>query len=304
MNSLDPLDTRLFRAFVAAAEAGNFTLAALKAGMTQSGISQHIAKLEKRLGSPLFERVNKRVLLTPSGKRLKEFIEAYSEQVEDFVNGLSHQHISPSGVVRYAMPGFCLKTPHFPKLLTMRKEFPRVDLHVELLANDQVLARLLAGEIDFGFVTVEEKNPAIRYSPFATEEYVLVSAAKDELNGIDSRIEELKFVNYPGFGALFDIWSRHFFPQRTSISHETLQQAGWINDLDGAITMVIHSVGCTVVPKHCVQDQLAARKLFAYEGKKKKGNPVGTIYLVTRTNFHAPRRVQTVIDGFWKMKSL
>ncbi|OYZ11959.1 MAG: hypothetical protein B7Y39_19090 [Bdellovibrio sp. 28-41-41] len=46
----DRIDTRLFKAFLAAAIAENFTQAAEKAGMTQSGISQHIAKLEEQVG--------------------------------------------------------------------------------------------------------------------------------------------------------------------------------------------------------------------------------------------------------------
>ena len=44
------LDTRLFKAFMAAAETRSFTHAATRAHMTQSGVSQHIAKLEEQIG--------------------------------------------------------------------------------------------------------------------------------------------------------------------------------------------------------------------------------------------------------------
>jgi len=44
------LDGGSFKAFVAAAKALNFTTAAEKAAMTQSGVSQHVARLERELG--------------------------------------------------------------------------------------------------------------------------------------------------------------------------------------------------------------------------------------------------------------
>src|SRR5690349_14109732 len=116
----EKVDTRLFRAFNAASDAGSFTLGAAKAGMTQSGMSQHIAKLEEQLGVPLFERVNKKVLLTPAGTRLKTFIEESSERLERFVEDLTKDKAEARGLVKYAMPVFCLKTPHFPMLLESR----------------------------------------------------------------------------------------------------------------------------------------------------------------------------------------
>ena len=44
----DRIDARLFPAFVAEAKTENFTEAARMAAMTQSGISQHISKLEEQ----------------------------------------------------------------------------------------------------------------------------------------------------------------------------------------------------------------------------------------------------------------
>src|SRR5688572_25133096 len=64
------LDPRLLRAFTAIVDAGSFTLAAEKLHMTQSTISQQLARLEDAVGSALIERSARPVEPTAAGERL------------------------------------------------------------------------------------------------------------------------------------------------------------------------------------------------------------------------------------------
>ncbi len=66
--SLPPLTW--FRAFDAAARHLSFTLAADELGFTQSAISQHVRALEDRLGTPLFLRRHRALMLTDAGRLL------------------------------------------------------------------------------------------------------------------------------------------------------------------------------------------------------------------------------------------
>ena len=66
--SLPPLTW--FRAFDAAARHLNFTAAAQELGLTQSAVSQHIRALESRLGTPLFVRKPRGLVLTDGGRHL------------------------------------------------------------------------------------------------------------------------------------------------------------------------------------------------------------------------------------------
>ena len=54
--------------FRAAAAAGSFTGAAALLGMTQSNVTQQVAKLERELKTPLFFRNGRRVELTRRGR--------------------------------------------------------------------------------------------------------------------------------------------------------------------------------------------------------------------------------------------
>ena len=64
------LDPRLLRAFVAVIDDAGFTRAAERLNMTQSTISQQIARLEDQLGQPLIDRDARPLRMTPAGERL------------------------------------------------------------------------------------------------------------------------------------------------------------------------------------------------------------------------------------------
>ncbi len=67
---LNLLDPRLLRAFVAIVDAGGFTAAADRLHITQSTISQQLARLEESVGQQLVERGARPVHATASGERL------------------------------------------------------------------------------------------------------------------------------------------------------------------------------------------------------------------------------------------
>ena len=73
MANLPPLSA--IRAFEAAARHGSFTKAAEELGMTQAAISYQVKLLEDRVGTPLFLRQARKVVLSEAGKRLAPGIE-------------------------------------------------------------------------------------------------------------------------------------------------------------------------------------------------------------------------------------
>jgi len=62
---LPPLNA--LRAFEAAARLGSFKQAAAELHVTHGAVSRHVQVLEHWLGTPMFRRLNRRVLLTDAG---------------------------------------------------------------------------------------------------------------------------------------------------------------------------------------------------------------------------------------------
>lgn len=64
------MEFRHIRYFIAVAEELNFTRAAHQLSTAQPSLSQQIRHLEDEIGAPLFERTQRKVVLTPAGHAL------------------------------------------------------------------------------------------------------------------------------------------------------------------------------------------------------------------------------------------
>ncbi|MFO7593661.1 MAG: LysR family transcriptional regulator [Pseudomonadota bacterium] len=294
------LDSRLFKAFMAAAETENFTSAAQKAFMTQSGVSQHIARLEEQVCMPLFKRIAKRVTLTHTGKRLKKYIEEHETNTEAFLAELRHEYNGIAGLVSYAMPASCLRSPHFPLLLEKRRQYPLIRLDVKLAPSDDVIRMVLDDRIDFGFVTKKPEHPNLEFQLFCQEEYILAAPAPGPANGINGdNIHEQPCIAYPGADIYFNRWLLHHFPERRNLDFLTLPITGNINSIDGAIKMVQGGLGISVFPRHCIESQLADGQLC--EVHTARPAPLNDIHFVSIRNYNQPRVVQQVMRWFAEM---
>lgn len=78
-------DIAVLQAFECAARHENFTQAATELHLTQSAISRQIRTLEQQLKVMLFERVRKRVVLSPAGRMLLPQVVNLLTQTEDMV---------------------------------------------------------------------------------------------------------------------------------------------------------------------------------------------------------------------------
>lgn len=79
-------DSRLLsgiQVLVAAVEAGSFVRAATTLGITQSGVSRAIARLEDRVGVRLFDRTARAVALTDEGRSFYRKVKPLLAGVED-----------------------------------------------------------------------------------------------------------------------------------------------------------------------------------------------------------------------------
>ena len=84
--TLPPLEA--FRFFEAAARHLNFTQAAKEMHVTHGAVSQRIKRLEEHLGTPLFRRSGRGMLLTDEGRRLLERVQAAISEIAEGVEAI------------------------------------------------------------------------------------------------------------------------------------------------------------------------------------------------------------------------
>lgn len=119
--------------FVRSAEAGSFSAAARRLGLTAAAVSRNVARLETRLGLRLFHRSTRHLTLTESGERFFREAGAGMEALERALANVSVAASQPSGTLKLSMsPSFGADyiVPLLPEFMA---RFPAVvlDLHLE-----------------------------------------------------------------------------------------------------------------------------------------------------------------------------
>ena len=77
------MEMRTVQYFIAVAELLNFSAAASKLGLSQSAISRQIQLMEAELGVQVFDRVGRKVFLTPAGRQRREPMAAPVGQTDE-----------------------------------------------------------------------------------------------------------------------------------------------------------------------------------------------------------------------------
>jgi LysR family transcriptional regulator, nitrogen assimilation regulatory protein len=166
---------RQVRAVIAACEEGSFTRAAERENATQSGISQHVAAVERTLGVKLFERSARGIVPTPAGLRYyKNCIEAVgrlehaNEEARGFVGLVS-------GDLRVGLMPTFTRAVLAPTLEDFVPRHPDVRLHVLEGYSGLLTGMVLADELDFAVVPAFEGRTGLKSRLLVRDREMLLS---------------------------------------------------------------------------------------------------------------------------------
>ncbi|MGB8341295.1 MAG: LysR substrate-binding domain-containing protein [Chthoniobacterales bacterium] len=170
----DPLEIRHLRYFLAVAEAGSFSRAADRLGLSQPNISQQMRDLETALRVDLFQRRGKRILLTSAGQIFQEHAHGILRQIENFLQELSIEPGQMRGALHLGVVPI-LNVALIPQLLGMfAATHPGVSLNVEEISSTEIETALEEGRMDVGLGFLTRHSPNLHYERLCTDQFALV----------------------------------------------------------------------------------------------------------------------------------
>jgi DNA-binding transcriptional LysR family regulator len=86
------------------AEAGSFTAAAARLGVSTAAVSQAVRGLEARVGTPLFARTTRRVGLTEAGAVLRAKLRPAATEITEALAEAAAHTATPRGHLRLTVP--------------------------------------------------------------------------------------------------------------------------------------------------------------------------------------------------------
>lgn len=119
-------------AFVAVVETGSFTKAALKLGVTPSGVSRQVSRMETALSAVLIERTTRRQTTTLVGMAVYEQCRQMLDSAKEAVAASENNAIEVAGRLRIAVPDAFAKQVLEPLLLEFMALYPAISLQVQV----------------------------------------------------------------------------------------------------------------------------------------------------------------------------
>lgn len=165
-------------AFASVMQAGSFSAAAHRMGVTQSALSQHIKKLEQQVGARLVIRGAQGLELTRLGAELFELAERYhavSKEIEEHLSGFSNFDRGHLNIVANA------PQPALSTIARYGHAYPNVEISFSLFDWTRTMSMLADHSVDIAFVTKPRFLNDCNYKKLSETKYALYVRADHAL---------------------------------------------------------------------------------------------------------------------------
>lgn len=185
------MNLRDIQYMVTVADLGNFSQAAEQCHVSQPTLSAQIKKLEETLDVTIFERTNKRVMITQTGEQIVRAGRRILQEVET-IKSISQLAQDPmSGPFRLgAFP--TLASYFFPHAVySVRKAFPKLKLILIEEKTEELIAQLHSGALDAALLALPIEDDYLTNHALFDDEFLLAVATDHPLaaaSKVDQRI--------------------------------------------------------------------------------------------------------------------
>lgn len=154
------------RYFAAVAEHGAIRAASRELNVASSAVNRQILWLEDSLGVPLFERVGRRLQLSPAGEILLRHVTHVLRDFEQTSSELDALKGLKRGIVRIASVESVATELLSDLAASFGKTYPDIQLRITVTHSDKIARLVLDSDADIGFTfdPPEDEQLAINYA--------------------------------------------------------------------------------------------------------------------------------------------
>ena len=243
------IELRHLNYFLAVAEELHFRKAAERLFISQPGLSRQIKQMENELGFALFERTNKKVILTKAGKYLKGEATMLLKNLNDSFSHAQLIHEGMEGQINFGYVGSAMQNVIPQLLLKIKEEHPNVHYSLREMENPDQIDALIQKEIDLAFVRLDKVPKGLEIQPVFEDTFSLVLPKGHPIN--KENFKGLKTFRDEAFILFDQSYSPAYYEQvmqifkrsgfHPSISHNTVHAST-------IFRLVENNLGISIVP--------------------------------------------------------
>ncbi|MGB3620538.1 LysR family transcriptional regulator [Ketobacter sp. MCCC 1A13808] len=237
------------KAFIAVAELGSFSQAALQLHLTQPAVSKRINQLEITLGCQLFDRIGRQVALTEAGRDLLPRANRILLEMDDMRRSLSNLNGEVSGTLKIGTSHHIGLHRLPPILKRFTQRYPQVFLDIQFIDSELAFDLVTQGKLELGIVTLPpDQHSNVRTRAIWQDQLVFMVGLEHPLAGETLKdLEQL--TNHPAILPSMTTFTRRIVESLFQQKKLRIDVPISTNYLETIKMMTSIGLGWTVLPK-------------------------------------------------------
>jgi LysR family nitrogen assimilation transcriptional regulator len=255
------MELRQIRYFVGVCEAGSLLKASAKLHIAQPALGQQMVDLEHHLGTTLFVRTSRGMLLTDPGKKFLEHAKVVLADVERARSAVRELSSSPQGDVAIGLPATVALAVTLPLLQACREKYPQVCLKIVEAYSGFLVEWLHSGRLDCAVLFGDAPEVGLEKEALLDEQLALVTAPRDR--AMPKQIALKRLVQWPLILPGKEHGLRRILDEACFSELLSLNVVAEIDSLTSVKKAVEGGLGSTVLSLASVSDEVRAGRLQA-----------------------------------------
>jgi DNA-binding transcriptional LysR family regulator len=263
------MDIHQLQLLVAVVESPTMTKAAEKMHLSTAAVSVQVQALAQELKTELFVRSGRKLLVTPAGRRVAD----EARNIIALLDSLKHEFpASPQHDTRpfhFATGATTLIYRLGKPFRRLRQEFPNLDLHVSVLATEEMIAGMLERKFDLALISLPVSEEKLRLVPLFEEELLLVRPSPTRIRGHHignvrrQEIDGAPFLLYPPQSNMRKVIDRFF--DDLEVRRRVVMEA---SDTEAIKGLVESGFGYSILPEYALKEQTKFFQTMRIEGRR------------------------------------
>ena len=258
------MDSEGLVTFLCVYHAGSVSAAAGQLARTQSAISRRLAVLEAQIGSPLFDRVGRRMVMSDAGRHLLPHAERVTAALQDARAAARKVRSSGPDELRIAVVGTLADERLSVALRKLAKGFPRLDLRLSTATSAEVSEQVRSGKVSLGLRYFTDRSSGLSMKVVAKERLVVACAPTHRLAG--RRVAQLgeladeRWLAFPSKEQRGEVLARTILGQFLARGIDTLDWLA-VDSLTAQKRLVEAGLGLALLQESAIQEELRQARL-------------------------------------------
>lgn len=178
------MDAHQLQLFLAVLDSPTMTKAAERVHLSTAAVSVQLRALADELNADLFVRSGKRLVPTAAARRLEVQARRVINEMRSIKDAfMNNDALHDTRPFHFATGATTLIYRLGEPLRALRTKYPGLDLHVHVLATEEMVAGLLSGEFDLCLISLPYSDAQLKIQPLFDEELLLLRPSSKQLDG-------------------------------------------------------------------------------------------------------------------------